>query len=111
MNTLKTITASISVISASLLFSTSANAMDPKIESALIEVCKSAQHNNVISMRKTIKSHRLNEQTVASKVMCNGENIIGFAETHGSYKTAAHLNKRLGDRQIVDLAQVYSVTF
>ncbi|WNC73174.1 DUF3718 domain-containing protein [Thalassotalea psychrophila] len=92
-------------------FTTSAAPMSPYMESALISVCKSAQSNNLLDMRKTIKSHRLSEKTVALKVVCNGEDIISFAENSGADKTANHLEKRLGDSSIVDIAQVYAVNF
>lgn len=112
MNTLIRLTSTAAIVTSSLLISLNANAsMDPHIEEALIDVCKSAQQNKVHNMRKTIKSYRLKEEVVASNVMCNGENIIGFAENNGAYKTAAHLNKQLGESQITDLASIYSVTF
>ncbi|WP_371376358.1 DUF3718 domain-containing protein [Thalassotalea aquiviva] len=112
MKTLNIVTR-LSVVSA-LVFSLSIQAqgsLNPQIESALIEVCKSVQKDNVWHLRKTIKSHRLNEGKVANAVVCNGENIIQFAESAEAYKTAQHLNKRLGGSEIVDLAQVVRVDF
>ncbi|OUS27536.1 hypothetical protein A9Q98_09565 [Thalassotalea sp. 42_200_T64] len=111
MKTLKALTlASITSVSLLAAFNSSA-AMDPYIESALINVCKSAQSDDLREMRSTIKGFHLNEKTVALKVVCNGENIINFAENSGAYTTANHLEKRLGSTKIVDLAQSYAVNF
>ena len=111
---MKTLTkiSTVALTSATLLmaFSSSAN-MDDYMESALIDVCKSAKHDSVINLRKTIKGYRLKEKTVAMKLVCNGEDVISFAENNGAYKTANHLEKKLGGADIVDLAQVYSVKF
>ena len=96
--------------SVTLLAGFSSNAaMDPYIERSLIEVCKSAQSNKVLRMRSTIKGHHLNEKTVATKVMCNGTDIISFAHNSGAIKTATRLEQNLGRSQIVDLASGHSV--
>ncbi|TRX53995.1 DUF3718 domain-containing protein [Thalassomonas sp. M1454] len=111
---MKTLTkiAAVSLTSASLLVAFNSSAtMDNYMESALIDVCKKAQQDNVLQLRKTIKGYRLNEKTVAMGLMCNGENVISFAENNGAFKTANHLDKKLGGADIVDIAQVYSVKF
>ena len=111
---MKTLTkiATVSLTTASLFMAFGSTAsMDSYMEGALIEVCKSAQKDSVMNLRKTIKSHRLNEKTVAMGLVCNGEDVISFAENSGAYKTANHLEKKLGGAGIVDLAQVYSVKF
>ena len=110
-NSIKSI-ALVALTSATLFAATNANAaMDPYLESALIDVCKSAQSNNVLRMRNTIKGYHLKEQTVALNLVCNGENVVSFAENSGANKTANHLESRLGKSEIVDLAQLYSVNF
>ncbi|MDN3653110.1 DUF3718 domain-containing protein [Thalassotalea ponticola] len=92
-----------------------ANAMSSYMENALIDVCKAAQSNNTIRFGKAVDSYRLKTETVALKVVCNGENIADFAATHGAYKTADRLNDALGDVSIEDVAdnktQRYYVNF
>lgn len=111
MNNFKTVAlVSLTTIALGTSFNSTAG-MDPYLENALISVCKSAQSDDLLDMRKTIKSYRLKEQTVASHVVCNGEDITSFALSNGATRTAGHLEKRLGDREIVDLAQVYAVNF
>lgn len=111
MKTLTKIT-TVALTSATLLMTFSSNAfMDDYLEGALIDVCKSAQKDNVLNLRKIIKGYRLKEQTVAMGLVCNGEDVISFAENNGAFKTANHLEKKLGGAEIVDLAQVYSVKF
>ncbi|NMP17414.1 MULTISPECIES: DUF3718 domain-containing protein [unclassified Thalassotalea] len=82
----------------------SANSMSSYMENALIDVCKAAKSNNTIRFSNTVDSYRLKTETVALKVVCNGENISDFAATHGAYKTADRLNEALGDVSIEDVA-------
>ncbi|WP_440874587.1 DUF3718 domain-containing protein [Thalassotalea sp. PLHSN55] len=114
MKTVKATTLAV-ITSALCLAGTSftSSAMDEYVESALINVCKSAMSNSVIRYNKTIKGYRLKNKTVALKVMCNGDDIITFAEKHNADKTAARMSKALGQVQISDLAlvQKQSVTF
>ncbi|TKB44776.1 DUF3718 domain-containing protein [Thalassotalea mangrovi] len=82
----------------------SADAMSSYMETALIDVCRAAESNNLIRFNKTVKEYRLKTQTVALKVVCNGENIPDFAATHGAYRTAERLNESIEDVSIEDVA-------
>lgn len=104
---MKTLTKTLVAGTSTLLLTTALNAnaaMDPYIETALIDVCKAAMNNKVIQFKNTTKSYRLKDKTVALKVMCNGDDIIAFAERHGADKTAAHLEHQLGRVSIQDVA-------
>ncbi len=79
-------------------------AMDPYMESALIEVCKAAISNSPMKLSRTTKGYHLKTQTVALKLMCNGQDVISFAESYGADKTAAKLQKSLGNVSITDVA-------
>ena len=83
------------------------------MNTALVEVCKAAQSNKIFKLKSAIKSYRLQNKTVALKVMCNGDDIITFAEKKGATKTAAQLQKSLGDVSITDVARIekINVTF
>ena len=87
--------------------------MSPYMETALVDVCKAAMSNKVYKLNNTTKSYRLKDKTVALKVMCNGDDIIAFAEKHGADKTAAKLQKSIGNVSIIDTAAVnkLNVTF
>ncbi len=104
--TLLALTASLPVLAVSL---PSQAAMTPYMEKALIDVCKAAQTNNLLQLRATTKSYRLATKTVALKLMCNGENIISFAESNGANKTAAKLQQSIGNVSITDVAAVSKV--
>jgi len=88
-------------------------AMSPYMETALIDVCKAAMSNKVYRLNSTSKSYRLKQKTIALKVMCNGEDIISFAESRGATKTAGKLQRSIGNVQIIDTAAAnkLSVTF
>ncbi|KGJ99692.1 DUF3718 domain-containing protein [Thalassotalea sp. ND16A] len=105
-NSKLTLTTGALVIASSLFLSSSIQAagMSSYMENALIDVCKAAKSNNTIRFSYTVKSYRLKTQTVALKVVCNGENISEFAANHGANKTADRLNEALGDVSIEDVA-------
>ncbi|WP_068546434.1 DUF3718 domain-containing protein [Thalassotalea crassostreae] len=106
MNIKNTITATTTTTLLALTMSAPVQAgnMPSYMESALIDVCKAAKSNNTIRFRNTVDSHRLKTQTVALKVVCNGDNIADFAANNGANKTADHLNQSLGDISIEDVA-------
>lgn len=95
------ITTSLSLLAVSL---PSQAAMSEHMEHALISVCKAAKSNNIQHLNKTTKAFHLKKKAVALKVVCNGEDIISFAESSGADKTAAYLEKSISNVQITDLA-------
>ncbi len=84
-------------------------AMSPYMESALIEVCKAAKSNSPHKLTKTTKAHRLHTKVVALKLMCNGQDVISFTEHYGADKTAAKLQRSIGDVSITDVAALSKV--
>ena len=87
--------------------------MDPYVEEALIDICKTTISNKPIRLLTTVKSYRLTEKTIAEKLICNGDSVIDFAEKHNAFKTANRLKRRLGKVTITDIAAVdkWSVNF
>ena len=114
MTTIKTTLIALATTVPALAFSlTSQAATMTYMDTALVEVCKAAQSNKVFKLKSAIKSYRLQGKTVALKVMCNGDDIITFAEKNGATKTAHQLQKSIGDISITDLAVIdkINVTF
>ncbi len=99
--TLTALTASLTVLALSL---PSQAAMTPYTEQALIDVCKAVKSNSVKKLKGVTDSYRLETKTVALKVMCNGENVINFAQSNGANRTAAKLQESIGKVDITDLA-------
>ena len=89
--------------------STSALAMDKNVENALIDVCKSAASDKNYRMKKTLEGYNLKHKTVALKVMCNGQDIIAFAESRGASNTAARLESSIGGVEIIDVAALNKI--
>ena len=81
-----------------------ATAMSSYMETALVDVCKAAAKNKVRDFNKTVKSYRLKDKTIALKVVCNGDDIISFAEKRGADQTAAKLQRSIGNVKIIDTA-------
>ena len=114
MTTIKTTLIALATAVPALTFSLSSQATTTSyIDTALVEVCKAAQSNKVMKLNSAMKSNRLHNKTVAMKVMCNGTDIITFAENSGATKTAAKLQKSLGEVSISDVAAIekINVTF
>jgi len=114
MTTIKTTLIALATAVPALTFSlTSQAATTPYMNNAIVEVCKAAQSNKVLKLQYTIKSYHLQNKSVALKVMCNGTDIITFAENSGATKTAAKLHKSVGDVSISDIAAIekINVTF
>jgi len=106
MNKVKsTALATIATTTLMLGASFNASAMDKNIETALIDVCKSALSDSSYKLKKTTKSYNLSNKKVALNVMCNGEDIISFAENHGAHETAATLERSIGGVSITDVAK------
>jgi len=104
--TLLALAASLPVLAVSL---PSQAAMSPYMETALIDVCKAAKSNSIIKLNSTTKGYHLDNKTVALKLMCNGQDVISFAESNGATKTAAKLQRSLGNVSITDVAALSKV--
>ncbi|PKG83721.1 hypothetical protein CXF85_09440 [Colwellia sp. 75C3] len=104
--TLLALTAALPVLAMSL---PSQAAMTPYMEKALIDVCKAAKSDSLLKLNSTTKSYRLQTKTVALKLMCNGEDVISFAQSNGAEKTAARLQRSIGNVSITDVAALSKV--
>ncbi|NQY49083.1 MAG: DUF3718 domain-containing protein [Colwellia sp.] len=104
--TLVALAASLPLIAISL---PSQAAMDPYLENALINVCKAAKSNSILKLNSTTKGYRLKNKTVALKLVCNGQDVISFAESYGADKTAARLQQSIGNVSITDVAALSKV--
>lgn len=85
------------------------------VEQGLVSICKSAAKDQPLKMNDEIRSLRLKTKVVALKVVCNGQDIISFAESYGAERTTAKLSNSIGRVQVTDLAklsdQKFDVTF
>jgi hypothetical protein len=114
MTTLKTTIIALATAVPALAFSLTSQATTTSyMDTALVEVCKAAQSNQVLKLKSALKAYHLKDKTVALKVMCNGDAIIDFAEKNGATKTAAKLQKSIGEVSITDVAIIekINVTF
>jgi hypothetical protein len=105
MATLKSVFIAFTTVVPLLAFSLpSQAAINPTIERVLISICKSVTTNKVYKYKRIAKSYHLKDRAIALKVVCNGQDIISFAESYGADKTAAKLQRSLGDSTIIDIA-------
>lgn len=82
----------------------SSNYMPQYVEDGLVRICKNAAQDKSYHMSKNIRALRLKTKTVALNVVCNGEDIITFAEGYGATKTSARLSKSIGSVSVTDIA-------
>lgn len=103
---MKKLTTTLIALATTFAFTSSAQAapMSSHMENALVKVCQSALSNNVNHLNNTAKAFNLDHKTVALKVVCNGDDIITFAEKNGAHKTAAQLEKSIGHVSILEVA-------
>lgn len=79
-------------------------AMNPTLERQLVSVCKAAKNDNRMDLQRSIEHLHSNHRTMALRLMCNGQNVIEFAESYGANKTANALQRSLGSTSITDIA-------
>jgi hypothetical protein len=109
MTTIKTTIIALTTAVSALAFSLSSQATTPYIDTALVAICKAAESNKVFKLKSTMKSYHLQSKTVALKVMCNGDDIITFAEKNGATKTASQLQKSIGEVSVTDVAVIEKI--
>ncbi|WP_448214154.1 DUF3718 domain-containing protein [Colwellia sp. MEBiC06753] len=91
------------------LASSASMALDRQVEVALVKVCKAAASDVPIRMKNAMDDYHLDTRDVALKVMCNGDDIITFAESHGANKTASRLEHSIGGVSITDVAAISKI--
>jgi len=101
------------VVAAGLLAATASvhsTPMIPYIENALISVCRSTLSDSPMQYRKTLKEYRLRQNTVAEKLVCNGEDVGSFAATHGADRVSKMIRKYQTRVDIIDISQAKQST-
>lgn len=94
-----------------LLFasSSSAAAMDPTLERALVKICVAAASDKPVKLKNAIADYNLTEYKVALNLMCNNLDVISFAEAHNATKNAARLQSTVGGVDIIDVAAIAKI--
>ncbi len=109
MKKLIRIAASMTTSAVLLAVSSNSYALDRQVEVALVKVCKSAISDKPIRLKNAMDDYHLKARDVALNVMCNGKDIISFAESYGANKTAGRLERSVGGVRITDVAQLSKV--
>ncbi|WP_286265117.1 DUF3718 domain-containing protein [Thalassotalea atypica] len=84
-------------------------ALDRQVENALIKVCKSTLSDKPIRLKNAMDDYNLKMRNVALNVMCNGDDIVAFAEKNGSHKIADRLHNSVGKVKITDVAKLSKI--
>lgn len=80
----------------SLMFASGASAakMPVSLEDDLIKVCEAIRDNNRLRLHQAVKNSGLSFRTLADKLVCNGQDMLAFAATHGADNTHALIARR-----------------
>ncbi len=88
--------------------------LTPTVEKGLQKVCKTAAKDQLHQMHSTMKENDWSFRLMSLNVMCNGQDLISFAEGYGAENTTARLIRSLGTISVTDIAAVnqhkYDVT-
>ena len=71
----------------------SANLSDAN-EQDLVQICKALKSDSRLKLVKAMKRSRIRYEKVADGLVCNGQEALSFAMSHGSHKTANLVAKR-----------------
>ncbi len=86
-------------------------AMEPKLESTLIEVCKTGLSDNTFRFNKTMRDNRINKAIIFPNLICNGESFYNFALSNGANKIASRIKPYAKtNTSITDLASNYKLS-
>lgn len=79
-----------------LLASTGASAakMPVSLEKDLVKVCEAIRDNNRLRLHQAVKDSGLSFRTLADKLVCNGQDMLEFAATHGADDTHELIARR-----------------
>jgi hypothetical protein len=63
-------------------------------EKDLVQICKALKSDSRLKLVKAMKRSRIRYETVADGLVCNGQEALDFAVSHGSHKVAVLVAKR-----------------
>ncbi|WP_412725250.1 DUF3718 domain-containing protein [Alteromonas sp. D210916BOD_24] len=75
--------------------SASANSYPKEMEKELIAVCKAVKSDSRLRLNFAVKATGLSMRDLHKGLVCNGEDMLAFASTHGATKTGALIAKRV----------------
>ncbi len=95
----------LAALSALGLSSAAMAAMDPYVEYALIDTCKAIASNQPLKLNAAVREYNLSYRLIADKLVCNGRDVVDWADYNEADRNVAHLQHKIGGRvTITDLA-------
>ncbi|GFD67290.1 DUF3718 domain-containing protein [Alteromonas sp. KUL106] len=80
----------------SLAATTASAASIPKeLEKDLISVCEAVKSDKRLKLRRAVKATGLDIKTLHAGLVCNGQDMLSFAVTHGAAVNAQHIARRV----------------
>ncbi|RDV24334.1 DUF3718 domain-containing protein [Alteromonas aestuariivivens] len=65
------------------------------LENDLIKICQAIKDNDVLDLKRAVKQSRLKYEALEKGLVCNGQDMMAFAVTHGSDRAGHFLAARL----------------
>jgi len=72
-----------------------ANSYPKELEKDLIAVCEAVKSDSRMKLRRAVRATGLNMRELNNGLVCNGQDMMTFAATHGAAKTAQHIAARV----------------
>ena len=72
-----------------------------EMEDQLVAVCEAVKSDNRLKLNRAVKATGLNYRDLHQGLVCNGEDMLTFAATHGAEKTGALIARHANTSQAV----------
>ena len=70
------------------------NNIDASTERSLVKVCEALKSNKRVKLIRALKDSRIRYKHIVDGLVCNGQDALDFAMSHGAKKTANMVAKR-----------------
>jgi hypothetical protein len=79
-----------------------ANGYPESIEKDLVAVCEAIKEDNRLALHKAVKRSRISYKDLHKGLVCNGQDMLSFAQSHNATSTGDYLARRVNaDKSIL----------
>ena len=72
-----------------------ANGYPESIEKDLVAVCEAIKEDNRLALHKAVKRSRISYKDLHKGLVCNGQDMLSFAQSHDATSTGDYLARRV----------------
>lgn len=94
MKVIKSVLLSSAVVCLFTAASVMAESYPASMEDDLVAVCKAVKSNNQVALRRAVKHSRVSLRELNDGLVCNGKDMLSFAQHYQADGTAAYIVNR-----------------